>query len=326
MPRLTVLLTVLVLLDGLCLLVAMSSGSADTGLADISRYLAGDAPGNITYILDLRLDRAMSAFVAGALLAVAGVLMQVLLRNPLADPFVLGVSGGAAVGALGCVLLGLGAVWMPMGAFAGALGTMVLVFGLARSGGDWSPPRLLLTGVVIAAGWGAVINLMLAISPDDRLRGMVFWLMGDLSLTDGPGWMTGVLVLATLPPLLRARNLNLLAQGELRASALGVPVPPLRMMVYVCASLLTAAAVTLAGSIGFVGLITPHLLRLTVGPDHRLLLPASLLAGGGLVILADTLARTLLAPRQLPVGVVTALVGVPIFLALLRRRRGAVRL
>lgn len=311
---------------GASVFVALVTGSADTSLSGFIAWLGGAEDVNSAVILDLRLDRVLSAFVVGALLAVAGALMQVLLRNPLADPFVLGVSGGAAVGALACVLLGTAAAWMPVGAFVGALGTMVLVFTLARSGGDWSPPRLLLTGVVIASGWGALINLMLTISPDDRLRGMVFWLMGDLSLTDGPGWTTAVLVLATLPALLFARGLNLLARGELQAAALGVSVPALRMLVYVCASILTAAAVTLAGSIGFVGLITPHLVRLTLGPDHRLLLPASLLTGGSLVILADTLARTLLAPRQLPVGVVTALVGVPVFLVLLRQRRGPVHL
>ena len=325
MRRLLIVLAVLLGLDLAVLALALGSGSVVIPAEAFWRALT-DAQGLHGAILhELRLPRAMGAFTAGALLAVAGTLMQVLLRNPLADPYVLGVSGGAAVGALGSVLLGLSALWMPVGAFAGALASMLLVFGLIRLHGDWSPTRLLLTGVVIAAGWGALINLLLALSPDDRLRGMLFWLMGDLSHARGWGWALLALLIAGLPPLFAARSLNLLAQGELRAAALGVNTSLLRRMLYLCASLLTAAAVTLAGSIGFVGLITPHLLRLTIGADHRVLLPASALLGGGLVMLADTLARTLIAPQQLPVGVVTALVGVPLFLLLLQKERHPMR-
>ena len=325
MRRLLIVLAVLLGLDLAVLVLALGSGSVGIP-ADAFWEALTDARGLHGAILhELRLPRALGAFTAGALLATAGALMQVLLRNPLADPYVLGVSGGAAAGALGSVLLGLSALWMPAGAFAGALVSMLLVFGLIRLHGDWSPTRLLLTGVVIAAGWGALINLLLALSPDDRLRGMLFWLMGDLSHTRGWAWGLLALSIAALPPLFAARSLNLLAQGELRATALGVSVPLLRRMLYVCASLLTAAAVTLAGSIGFVGLITPHLLRLTIGADHRVLIPASALLGGGLVMLADTLARTLIAPQQLPVGVVTALVGVPLFLLLLQKERHPMR-
>ena len=325
MKRLLIVLAVLLGLDLAVLILALGSGSVGIP-ADAFWEALTDAQGLHGAILhELRLPRALGAFTAGALLATAGALMQVLLRNPLADPYVLGVSGGAAVGALGSVLLGLSALWMPAGAFAGALLSMLLVFGLIRLHGDWSPTRLLLTGVVIAAGWGALINLLLALSPDDRLRGMLFWLMGDLSHVQGWGWGLLALSVAALPPLFAARGLNLLAQGELRAAALGVSVPLLRRMLYICASLLTAAAVTLAGSIGFIGLITPHLLRLTIGADHRVLIPASALLGGGLVMLADTLARTLIAPQQLPVGVVTALVGVPLFLLLLQKERHPLR-
>jgi iron complex transport system permease protein len=260
-----------------------------------------------------------SAFVVGGLLALAGALMQVLLRNPLADPYVLGISGGAAVMALAAMLLGLGAAWVNGGALLGALVSMLLVFGLAHGRGQWTPTRLLLTGVVVAAGWGAVISFMLAISPERNLRGMLFWLMGDLGHEAAAigSWL--LLLAGLLIAFSQARPLNLLVRGELQAAALGVDVRPLRMGIYVLASLLTATAVTLAGTIGFVGLVVPHMLRLVVGGDHRVLLPASVLLGGSLLVLADTLARTLLAPQQLPVGVVTALIGVPVFLWLLYR-------
>lgn len=274
-----------------------------------------------TVILELRLPRAVAAFVTGGLLALAGALMQVLLRNPLADPYILGVSGGAAVFALGAIMLGLGSFWIGSGAFAGALLSTLLVFVLAHGRGGWTPTRLLLTGVVIAAGWGAVISLMLALGPDGSLRGMLFWLMGDLSHTEMPWNGLVVLTFGAAMAIPFARPLNILARGELQAGALGVAVRPLSIGIYVLASLLTATAVTMAGAIGFVGLVVPHMLRLIAGTDHRRLLPGCVLLGGTLLLVADTVARTALAPQQLPVGVVTALVGVPLFLYLLHRAR-----
>jgi iron complex transport system permease protein len=245
--------------------------------------------------------------------------MQVLLGNPLADPYVLGISGGAAVGALLALLAGAATLAVNGAALAGALSSMILVFGLAHGRGIWSPTRLLLTGVVVAAGWGAVISFLLAVAPQHNLPGMLFWLMGDLSHADQPLPALIILALGLLFSLPQARNLNLLARGELQAGVLGVSVVPLRLQLYLLASLLTAAAVTIGGSIGFIGLVVPHMLRLLVGSDHRLLLPASVLSGGILLLLADTLARTAIAPQQLPVGVLTALVGVPLFLYLLQR-------
>ncbi len=271
-------------------------------------------------ILELRLARALNAFTCGGLLALAGALLQVLLRNPLADPYILGVSGGASVGALLAILAGLGGVWMTGSAFAGAMLSIFLVFVLAHERrGSWTPTRLLLTGVVIAAGWGALISFILVTSPDTHLRGMLFWLMGDLSQSGAS--LSGVVVLAAglLLSLPIARDLNVLVRGDLRASALGVPLQTLRLQIYGLSALLTATAVTFAGNVGFVGLIIPHFMRLLGAHDHRILLPACVLAGGSLVIIADTLARTLLAPQQLPVGIVTALIGVPVFLYLLHR-------
>jgi len=287
--------------------------------------MRGDADGlHADVLLQLRLPRALAAFACGGLLALAGALMQVLLRNPLADPYVLGLSGGAAVGALLSLLFGAGLFWVHGAAFAGALAAVLLVFGLAHGDGSWTQARLLLTGVTVAAGCGAVVALILSIAPEAQLRGMLFWLMGDLGQAISPWPALGLLAIGLAIVLPLSRDLNVLARGELPALALGVPVRRLRWVIYAVASLLTAMAVTTAGSIGFIGLIVPHGVRLLLGNDQRLLLPASVLAGGSLLVLADTAARTLIAPQQLPVGVLTALIGVPVFLFLLTRQpRGA---
>jgi iron complex transport system permease protein len=267
----------------------------------------------------LRLPRAVATFVCGGLLAVAGALMQVLLRNPLADPYILGISGGAAVGALAALGAGAAALWVDLLAFGGALAAMLLVFGLAHGDGSWTQTRLLLTGVIVAAGCGAAVTLMLALAPDTRVQSMLFWLMGDASGAARPWPALAVLAVGLALVLPFARDLNVLARGELGARALGVRVAQLRRGLYLLASLLTAAAVTLVGSVGFVGLVVPHLVRLALGNDQRVLLPAAALAGGILLTVADTAARTVLAPQQLPVGVLTALIGVPVFLFLLAR-------
>ncbi|MCG7599896.1 iron ABC transporter permease [Halomonas sp. McH1-25] len=322
MRSLALPLTALALLAALALGLAVALGSVSLGPAQLGAVLVGQGDDlSRTLVLDLRLPRALAAFATGGLLAVAGALMQVLLRNPLADPYVLGLSGGAAVGALLAMLAGLGSALVSGSAFAGALLSTLLVFGLAHGTGSWTPSRLLLTGVVVAAGWGAVVTLMLALSPARALPGMLYWLMGDLSYARSP--LPGLLVLASacLLAFPLGRSLNVLARGSLQAAALGVAVRPLEWTVYIAASLLTAVAVTIAGSIGFVGLVVPHMLRLVLGNDQRLILPASALAGGTLLTLADTLARTVIAPEQLPVGVITALLGVPTFLYLLHRSR-----
>ncbi len=314
------LLILLILLAALALLLALMVGSVTVSPTELPAILFGEGEGVAREIvLQLRLPRALAAFAVGGLLALAGVQMQVLLGNPLADPYVLGISGGAAVGALLALLTGGALLAVNGAALGGALGSMLLVFGLAHGRGVWSPTRLLLTGVVVASGWGAVISFLLAVAPQHNLPGMLFWLMGDLSHADQALPALIILALGLLLSLPQARNLNLLARGELQAGVLGVSVGPLRLQLYLLASLLTAAAVTIGGSIGFVGLVVPHMLRLLVGSDHRLLLPASVLSGGILLLLADTLARTVIAPQQLPVGVLTALVGVPLFLYLLQR-------
>ena len=304
---------------------SLAVGSVRLGPAELLRAAIGQDRGiAFEVVRELRLPRALAGFACGGLLALAGALMQVLLKNPLADPYVLGVSGGASVGALFAMLFGLPLIVMHLGAFAGALIAMLLVFGLAHGDGSWTQTRLLLTGVVVAAGAGAVVALMLSIAPDQQLRGMLFWLMGDLSQAGSPWPALTVLALGLAVVLPFARDLGLLARGELPAQALGVPVARLRLTIYLLASLFTAVAVNSAGSIGFIGLIVPHLVRLAMrssaGNDQRLLLPASVLAGGTLLVAADTLARSVIAPQQLPVGVLTALIGVPVFLYLLSRQ------
>ncbi|KXS50015.1 MAG: iron complex transport system permease protein [Marinobacter sp. T13-3] len=306
----------------LAMAISVAVGSVALSPLEVLSVFFGNAePLQQTLVLELRLPRTLSAFATGGLLAVAGALMQVLLRNPLADPYVLGLSGGAAVGALLAMLAGLGGFLVSGSAFAGALLSTFLVFGLAHGTGSWTPSRLLLTGVVVAAGWGAVITLMLAISPARELPGMLYWLMGDVSYarTPWPGLLFLLAVCLLIVPL--GRSLNVLARGPLQAAALGISVRPMEWLIYVLASLLTATAVTMAGSIGFVGLVVPHMLRLVLGNDQRLILPACALAGGTLLVLADTLARIVIAPEQLPVGVITALLGVPTFLYLLYRSR-----
>jgi iron complex transport system permease protein len=318
--RALVVLLVLALAALASLAAALAVGSLVLPVGDVLAALAGDDNMAHAVIFDLRLPRALAAFGCGGLLALAGALMQVLLRNPLADPYVLGISGGAGVGALTAMLLGFAGLGVPGLAFVGALAAMLLVFGLAHGDGSWTQTRLLLTGVVVAAGCGALVALILTLAPEQKIQGMLFWLMGDLSQAVDPLPALAVLVGALLAALPFARELNLLARGFDTALALGVAVPLLRRVIYVVASLATAAAVTTAGSIGFVGLIVPHLLRLAVGNDQRLLLPASVLAGGCLLVVADTAARTIVAPIQLPVGVLTALIGVPVFLFLLNRK------
>ncbi len=307
-------------------LLALGAGSIRIPLREVlSALFDGSANVHGEVVRSLRLPRALAGFACGGLLALAGALLQVLLRNPLADPYVLGISGGAGVGAILAILFALGAAAIGGAAFVGALAAMLVVFGLAHGDGSWTQSRLLLTGVIVAAGCGAVVALILSIAPDHKLHGMLFWLMGDLAQATSPHLALGMLVAVLVIVMPFARELNLLTRGADLAQALGAQVGRLRRGIYLVASLATAAAVTQAGSIGFIGLIVPHLVRLAAGNDQRLLLPASALAGGSLLVIADTLARTVIAPQQLPVGVLSALIGVPVFLFLLARdarRRG----
>lgn len=304
------------------LAASLASGSLPLSPGEVLDALGDDQPSLAReVILELRLPRALAALAVGGLLALAGALLQVLLRNPLADPYVLGVSGGASVTALLAIMLGLPAVAVDGAAAAGAFAACLLVFALAQGRGGWTPTRLLLTGIVVAAGAGSVVSLLLALSDDARLRGMVFWLLGDLSRTDRWPALMVLLIAAAAASVALGRHLNVLARGVTQAASVGLDVRRFQVLLFVLSSMLTGFAVSAAGSIGFVGLVTPHLARLALGTDNRVVLPAAVLLGGILLMAADLASRVLLAPRQLPVGALTALVGVPLFLLLMSRQR-----
>ena len=300
-------------------------GSVSLPVSAIAQVLLSPADDTTSQIVwQLRLPRVLAAFACGSLLALAGALLQVLLRNPLADPYILGVSGGAAVGALTAMLLGWGLVLVNLTSLAGALAAIAIVFGLSFRSGDWNLYRLLLTGVVLSAGCAALTTLILTLAPASDVKGMLFWLMGDMSRAAGAeglssAWMTLIIVAAI--SMTFSGSLNVLSLGQMKAKTLGVAVLPLQVGIYFGAALATVAALMLAGVIGFVGLIIPHVIRLLGINDYRWLLPLAMLLGGSFLTLADTLARTLWAPQQLPVGVLTALLGVPLLLLLLSRKR-----
>jgi iron complex transport system permease protein len=305
------------------LLVAVLFGSAALSPAQVMHGLFAATGVEHDIVRGLRLPRALAAFACGGLLALAGVLLQALLRNALADSYILGVSGGASLGALGAMALGMGTALTGSAALAGALGAIAIVFGVSFRGGrerEWNIYRLLLAGVVLSAGFAALASLILVSAPAAQVKGMLFWLMGDLSQADQP--LAACVLLAALTAALvgLAPRLDILTLGEAKARSLGVSVTALQVMVFFAAALATVTAVMLGGAIGFVGLLTPHAVRLLGVVRHHLLLPVAALAGGSFLVIADTCARTLLAPQQLPVGIFTALIGVPCLLILLARR------
>ena len=303
------------------LLLSLLIGSRDIAFSQIIGLLINpDNSLDARILYEVRLPRTLSAFAVGGLLSLAGALMQVLLRNPLGDPYILGVSGGAASAALFGMLLGISGWLITPIAFAGALTSIMIVFGLSRF--QTEQQTLLLAGVVIAAFWGALISLTLSLAPPMQLPGMLFWLMGDLSDALQPTVSLFILAIGLLIAVLLANPLNVAIYGDEQAHSLGINTQRLRLMLYLLTSLLTASAVSIAGAIGFIGLIIPHLIRLLGAGDHRSLLPLCVLAGGSLLVLADLLARTLIAPMQIPVGIFTALLGVPVFIWLLARARG----
>jgi iron complex transport system permease protein len=298
--------------------LGLVAGSTEIGVRPALAALFGDAaePAR-TVVLDLRAPRLLSAFTIGALLALAGVLLQALFRNPLADSYVLGVSGGSSVGALFALLLGASLWAVQCSAALGAMLATFLVLALARGG---ATVRVLLTGVVVASACGALVTLVLVLADGGQLRGMMFWLAGDLGWASYPWLMAGCALLATLLVASIARPLDVLATGETTAQSLGLDLGRWRIAIVVLAGTLTAGAVIQGGSIGFIGLVIPHFVRLAFRTAaHRIVVPAAALAGGTLLAAADLVARTAAAPRQLPVGAIMALLGVPMFLVLLRR-------
>jgi iron complex transport system permease protein len=283
-------------------------------------------------VIDIRLPRILLAIVVGASLAVAGTSFQALLRNPLADPYVLGVSNGASLGAIVALIaqpylalpLAFAALVTPVGAFLGAAATITAVYFLGRREGQIDSNTLLLSGIISASFLAAIIMFLITtLSGRGDLRGMSFWLMGDLSASLQPSlrWVVVIgFLVASGVIYTTASDLNLLLNGEKEAMHLGVDVRRVRLVVYIAASILTGLAVSVSGSIGYVGLLVPHVMRLIFGSDHRVLIPTSAFGGAIAVVIADTLARTVVAPSELPVGAMTALAGAPLFIYLLRRQ------
>jgi iron complex transport system permease protein len=313
-------------------LLALRLGAVPFSMADLGQNLWYLVTGQndrvstdfLLIMIEIRLPRILLGILVGAALSVAGAGFQALLRNPLADPYVLGVSSGAAVGALISLMAAPMFPWAtPLAAFAGAVATIAGVYFLGRREGHLDSSTLLLAGIICASFLSAVIIFLMTTVASRDMRGVAFWLMGDLStaLPSGLLWIFIIGFLAATGAIYTtASDLNLLLTGEREAMHLGVDVTRVKLVVYVSASLLTGLAVSVSGAIGYVGLLVPHLIRMLFGSDYRLLLPTSALLGGIAVVLADTLARTLVAPTELPVGAMTAIAGAPVFVYLLRRR------
>ncbi len=325
--RLARVLGLFALLLGASAVFGLSFGPSGLGLDAVARVLAGEEASAAAsdIVLGIRLPRVGLAMLVGAALSVSGVLFQALLRNPLADPFVLGVSGGAALGGILALtlrgVLGIGYAAVPPAAFAGAVLTTLLLYFVAGVRGRVSTTNLLLTGVVFNAFASAAIVFLASIAGLSEGASIFLWLIGNItaSRVDVLAWVAIFLALGLACALPLARSLNLLALGDESAEQLGVNIERHKRVLLIATSLMVGAAVSVAGLIGFVGLIIPHLLRLVLGPDHRLLVPAAALGGAAFLVICDTTARTLLGGRELPVGAITAIVGGPLFLVLLRR-------
>jgi len=303
--------------------LGLALGAVAVPLSDVARALLTGEGANAAIVRQLRLPRVLLAFLVGGGLGVSGATLQALVRNPLAEPYLLGVSTGAGLAAVLAIAAGLSGAWgIPLAAFAGALAAVAAVYRLSTVTGRRLDPRVLvLAGVVVSAFFQALSTAVLTLSDAAQLRNAFLWLLGGFS---GASWpAVGLFSAYAVTPLvllfLSSRKLDLLSLGDEPAESLGLHAPRARRLVYVATSLLTAASVAVCGAIGFVGLVGPHVMRGLLGPSHRRLLPAVFVASGAFLVLADMVARTVARPLELPVGVVTALVGVPLFASLLRR-------
>lgn len=307
------------------ILFSLWLGTADIPFSALCRTLLGESTGGTTELIvfKVRLPRVLLAGLVGFALSLGGAVFQALLRNPLAEPFILGVSSGAALGAIIGIMLGFSfQLGIPVFSFAGALVTILLVLLLGRRRMGMESSTILLTGVIINAFFTAVIMFFVSTSTDSRLHTMLFWLYGDLSQSHfgQSAIIAPVVILAAVVLFGFSRDLNLMTLGDEPASHMGVDVERTKMLCFLLVSLMIGLVVSLSGLIGFIGLIVPHLARMMFGPDHRLLVPVSALGGAILLIVCDTFARWVVSPSELPVGVVTAFLGAPFFVILLRTR------
>ncbi|RDL50577.1 Hemin transport system permease protein HmuU [Ensifer sp. M14] len=324
---------------------SIMTGAADASLSNVVRWLLGasDADQILSVrdriiILDIRLPRAVLGMLVGASLAVSGVVMQGLFRNPLADPGLVGVSSGASLGAVLLIVLGsavfgplfalFGFYALPVAAFIGGLVTTLLLYRIATRGGQTSVATLLLAGIALGALTGAFTGVLIFMADDKQLRDVTFWGLGSLA---GANWTkiaaaAPIILLSLAVTPFLARGLNAITLGEAAAFHMGIPVQRMKNIAIVSVAAATGASVAVSGGIGFVGIVVPHLLRLVIGPDHRYLVPASALLGGTLLILADMIARTIASPAELPIGIVTAFIGAPFFLWILLRGRTTIGL
>jgi iron complex transport system permease protein len=319
-------LPVLAVLLVLSLIYSLSVGPLSISFSDLIAIVTGQSADTThsAVVFKIRLPRALLAALVGAALSVSGAAFQAVLRNPLADPYILGVSGGAALGAVTAIWFGFSAaIFLPGSAFLGALAALAAVYWVARAHRG-SSHTLILCGVIVGSLAGALLLFVLWLSPADQTRAAIFWLTGNLSMADYSlfGWIVPVVVVAFAALWTTSRGLDLFTQGEETAADLGLSIGRARAVVFIAAGAMTAAVVSVAGLIGFVGLTVPHITRLIFGPAHHRLLPASALTGASFLVLADGISRQLYAPAEIPVGVVPALLGAPFFLYLLRKSRG----
>lgn len=333
------IITYLTVSLGLTIILATTLGAAHISPFTVLKILFAKLPliknlitpswtiGEATIILQIRLPRIILGVLVGAALSIAGTTMQGLFKNPMADPYIVGISSGAALGAISTIVFGLtifGMYTIPLMAFIGAAAAIFLVYNIASVRRKLPVSTLLLAGIAVTLFLSAIISLMMYIS-GEKLHGIVFWLMGGLW---GRNWNHVMMAfpfifLGAIIIYIFARDLNVMLLGEEPAQHLGIEVETLKKIIILSTSLITAAAVSVSGIIGFVGLIIPHAMRILIGPDHRILLPSSALVGGIFLVWADTLARTIISPIELPVGIITALFGAPFFIYLLRTRKRA---
>jgi iron complex transport system permease protein len=323
MKRYMILFSVLAALAVAAAFMALGFGSVKIGIREIIGFLAGHDPAsdNCQIIMKIRLPRVIFAMLVGGMLAVSGVMLQGIFKNPLVDPFITGISSGAALGASAAIVAGLSAIMLP--AMAGAVLTILLVYRISIIYGKVHLSNLLLTGVMTGSLLSGVILLLAAVFNRDLVK-VMFWMMGDLSSLNA-GYLKfalPVLVILLAVAMYFSNDLNILSTGEEEAKSVGVNTELIKTVYFIIAGLLTGAAVSLSGVIGFVGLVVPHTMRFITGPDHRLLIPASFLAGAVFLLAADTIARTVFLPGEIPVGIVTSLIGAPVFIFLLARRKG----